>query len=358
MLFSYRNAAVRSLTAALFCLIAGPLTAAERVAQYVIQISVDGGGSFYVQGLINAGQLPNFKRFQTEGAWTHNARTDFDQTVTLPNHTCMITGRPVMDKKFSDRAVPGHLYLNNGDPAPGETLHSTAKSYVKSVFDMAHDNGLSTGLYASKSKFSLYGNSYDESNGAPDTSGDDNGRDKVDVAVVDDNTLAMTCQFVLDMTKKPLNYTFVHFRDADSSGHASKWGSAPYIDSLKAVDNYLGLIFQLVTTHPQMKDKTAIILSADHGGFDTGHFVNTDPLTYTIPFYTWGVGVAKAADLYELNKSTRKEPGTSRPDYNAEGLQPIRNGDGGNLALRLLGVGAIPDSLINSAQDLAVDKAK
>src|SRR5258708_1578767 len=71
---------------AVLCQYAANASAAG-VAQYVIQISVDGLGSSYLQSLIDQGQAPNFKRLQDEGAWTHNARTDFDFTITLPNHT-------------------------------------------------------------------------------------------------------------------------------------------------------------------------------------------------------------------------------------------------------------------------------
>jgi hypothetical protein len=150
-------------------------------AQFVIHISVDGMGSAYLQALIDEGQTPHFKRLQQEGVWTHNARTDFDYTITLPNHTSMVTGRPVMDKTGSP-AIAGHHWIVNTDPGD-KTIHNNRHDYVKSAFDVAHDHGLRTAMFASKTKFVLYDQSYDERNGSPDTVGLDNGRDKIDLYV-------------------------------------------------------------------------------------------------------------------------------------------------------------------------------
>ncbi len=79
-------------------------------AEYVIHISVDGLAPRCLETLLAEGKVPTFARLQKEGAWTHNARTDFDYTITLPNHTCMVTGRPVKDRSADPAAFPSpHL---------------------------------------------------------------------------------------------------------------------------------------------------------------------------------------------------------------------------------------------------------
>jgi len=344
---------LRLMILCLFAACSAATASAAGVADYVIQISVDGMGSSYVQMLINEGKLPNFKRLQEEGAYTHNARTDFDYTITLPNHTCMVTSRPVMDKTASPAAIAGHNWIVNSDPGE-KNIHGNRHDYVSSVFDVAHDNGLRTGMFPSKSKFVLYDQSYDEKQGAPDTVGSDNGRDKIDLYVKDGDSAKLMNRFVDEMNANPFQYSFVHYHDADTAGHAKGWGSPAYMDALKAVDGYLGRILELIDTNEKLKGKSAIIISADHGGYGLDHGQNRNPLNYTIPFYVWGPGVAAGKDLYGLNGNTRHDPGSNRPDYVDSALQPIRNGDGGNLALNLLGLGPVPNSLINASQNLKV----
>jgi predicted AlkP superfamily pyrophosphatase or phosphodiesterase len=351
-MFAVRRAPSLVLIVLVFATTYGVAGAAEPAAQFVIQISVDGLNPTHLATLLDAGELPTFARLQSEGAWTHNARTDFDYTNTLPNHTCMVTGRPVKDRAAEPAAIAGHMWNFNSDPGE-RNLHTVRHDYVKSTFDVAHDNGLRTALFASKSKFLLYDLSYNERTGAPDTDGDDNGRDKIDVYYKVSVTPLMTSRFIDEMKKDPIHYSFVHYRDTDTSGHAKGWGSPEYNAALKLVDRQLGEILELVTTDERFKDKTTIILSADHGGTGRGHGISTNPLNYTIPFYVWGAGAEEGKNLYALNSGTRGDPRSTRPDYTGAPLQPIRNGDGGNLALQLLGLGPIPGSVINAAQDLS-----
>jgi Type I phosphodiesterase / nucleotide pyrophosphatase len=335
-----------TVVVALCVLSASPSIAAD----YVIHISVDGLNASILQSLIVAGEAPNFKRFESEGATTLNARTDFTQTVTLPNHTTMVTGRPTLQPAGLPH-VPFHNWTENSNPSKRATLHKDG--YIPSTFDVAHDAGRSTAMYASKDKFVIFDQSYDETNGAPN----EHGRDKIDRYLMADDgpprySQGLNDQFIREMAAHHYNYVFVHYRDPDSAGHATSWGSATYRQAVHGVDGYLGTVFHLVESDPQFKGTTAIVLTADHGGWALGHNDPTVVQNYTVPVFVWGAGVAHG-DLYAMNRQSRTEPGQARVDY-AVDRQPIRNGDTGNLALSLLGLGPIPTSFINAAQDLRV----
>ncbi len=319
--------------------------ARETDVKYVISISVDGLGSSYVQSLIDHDQAPNFRRFQSEGAWTNNARNDCDKSVTLPNHTDMLTGRGV-------KGPAGHNWTTNVEPGPNQTLHANKGFYLFSVFDVAHDYGLRTALYAGKKKFILYARSYDGDHGH----GNGHGTNKIDAFVCDGDSAGLTRKFVAAMSAQPFHYTFFHFAEPDASGHPHGWGSPEYMAAVKTIDKCLGSMFRLIETNPALRGRTCILLTADHGGKGHDHSDLAEPLDYTIPFYVWGPGVAAGKDLYALNRASRRDPGIERPSFAAP-LQPIRNADGANLALMLLGLPRVPGSTINARQDLSVQSA-
>jgi hypothetical protein len=335
-----------------------------QAAQYVIVISVDGLGGTYLgklfDGTATGGPyaLPNFTRLKNEGAGTLAAHCDNDNWETLPNHTSIVTARP------RDGAA-GHAWTSNSDPAVGQTIHLNKGSYVAGVFDVAHDNGLRTGMYANKSKFSLFdtygtytgGGSYNATYGAPDTTGVDNGRDKIDNVYI--NTIlggVVVDTFIAQQTNTTTrnHYAFLHINEPDAYGHSSGWGSATWNSQVVVVDAMLGRIFKLVEQDvPAMIGNTVIILTADHGNQDNPP---TGADRYAVPFYVWGPGVKAGADLYTLNAATRRVA-TSYPMTTYAGIQPVRNAEANNLALQLLGLGPIPGSSFNYAQELMIAPA-
>lgn len=326
-------------------------------AEHVVLVSVDGLRPEAIQQL-GKDQLPAFYRFREQGAWTDNARTDFDYTRTLPNHASMMTARSVT-------GVNGHGQRDNDMPEPTATLHNNTgvEAYVSSVFDVTHDHGLSTSLYVSKSKFILYDQSYNEKSGAEDQTGANNGTDKIDryLFLSPDRTAeALITQYVEDMSKERFNFSFLHITDTDGAGHGDRWKTPRYMKALVRVDGYLQKLFDLIDLDAQLSD-TAIILVADHGGAGRSHGDETDYENFRVPFYVWvsspdnAGSILAGRELYELNQSTRMDPGANRPDY-SDVNQPIRNGDAANLVLELLGLPAIPDvgATINAKQDLNI----
>lgn len=313
---------------------------------HVIVVSIDGLATRYLDQLLDSGTLPAFAQLQTLAAWTHNARTDKTHTITLPNHTCMLTGLPVSPVP-GYRADRAHGYIYNGEPGPSDTLHNMgnpARTYTPSIFDVAHDAGMRTGLYASKTKFVIYEQSYNGW-GAPDITGRDDGKDKIDEYVHNSDTALLVDAFIESFVNNPPRLSFVHMNHPDVTGHTYGWGSEPYLNSLVLMDQQVRKLVDVVQS-PAFSGRTALILTTDHGGVDNSHLDPEDARNYTIPFYLLAPGT-KPGDAYDV-LSNRYPPAENNPGYE-EPHQPLRNGDAGNLALGLLGLPAIPGSVIHSA---------
>jgi predicted AlkP superfamily pyrophosphatase or phosphodiesterase len=323
------------------CVDADPAVAAVPVVDHVVLVSVDGLNPDAIRKLGRAG-APTFYRLMARGASTMNARTVYDATQTLPNHTSMVTGRPVT-------APGGHRVTFNEDD--GSTVHARAGTYVASAFDVVHDSGGRTALYSGKDKLDFLDRSWNAANGAVDRTGVDNGRDKIDL-YRQAAPGVLTDALIASLRTAPPDFAMLHLRGPDSVGHAQGYMSQAYVDEVAATDRLIGRLLDAVAGRPSLASSTVVVVTSDHGGLGFSHADATRPVNYTIPFFVWGTRIPAGASLYALNPD-RADPGGSRPSY-APTRQPIRNAEAGNLITELLGLRAIPGSRINPAQTLDV----
>ncbi len=327
----------------------------------VVLISIDGLAPRFLEAELDAKRLPGFARLQREAAFTHNARTEARTSVTLPNHTSMVTGRPAAAVADAS-ADMHHGLLDNYDLGEGRTIHNAgnpAVGYVASVFDEVHDRGGYTALYVGKPKFLVMQRSYVGTASRPDLIDQDDGPDKIDDFAFIEDTRSLASAFSsavragVTPSATQRNFAMLHLRDTDSIGHAYGWGSDEYLGALRSLDELLVDVLDTIGGS-SVFSRTWLIVTTDHGGVGTGHYDTSDLDTVRIPFYVWGPGIPAGADLYELTAGTRVDPGDEIPMDGTE-RQPIRNGDAGNLALWLLQLPPI-DGSSHRGMTLALDE--
>lgn len=301
----------------------------EAKVSRVVAISMDG---FNPRALARTGVqgTPVLHRFIRQGASTLNARTEVEMTITLPNHTSMVTGRRI------EAAQGGHGVTWNDDRIVPATVQAAAGGPVDSVFSTLHAEGESTALFASKTKFSLWNRSWPQSLDQYTT--------RLDNAI-----LARSA--ARDIKANDRAFTFVHFSAPDVAGHANGWMSKPYLDAVRATDKNVRTVLRAIKKSGAQAE-TLVIITADHGGVGPNHVDTSLFGNYRIPFLVRGPGVPKKTDLYSLNPAF-KDPRKAQPAYAAK-RQPVRNGMVANLTLDALGYAAVPGSELDAAQDLEV----
>lgn len=272
---------------------------------------------------------PHLHRLIARGASTLNARTEVERTVTLPNHTGMLTGRRV------ERRHHGHGVWFNTDS--GHTVHRAAGHKVASVFNVVHRHGRKTALFASKPKFALFRRSWPFA---------------IDRFTMIESNPRLVRAVRRDLIRQRRAFTFLHLSLPDEVGHTEGFMSPAYLRAVHRTDARIGELLTTITRLPRLRRHLTVILTADHGGFGDGHGDERQLANFRVPFITWGAGVVAGRDLYALNRAFRG-PRRSRPGYAAR-RQPIRNGDVANLATSLLGLPAVPGSEHDAHQRLRV----
>lgn len=316
-------------------------TSPDDAVDRVLAVSIDGLNPRAITQL-GAKGTPAFHRLMREGAYTLNARTEYEMTKTLPNHTGMLTSRRITAKRG------GHGVDFNSDT--GTTVHKRAGHYVASVFDVIHDRGGSTALFSAKTKFKLYQRTWN-THGRADKIGYDNGRKKIDRVVLDTNNARLVSKVNAELASSPRTFTFLHISLPDAAGHQSGFMGKKYLAAVEETDRLLGTVLDTVAGTPSLEAHTLVVLTADHGGKGAGHYDPRKRQNYQVPFMAWGPGVPAGRNLYAMN-SAFTSPGTSRPSY--AGKQPIRNGDVANLATDALDLPAVPGSELDRPRRLNV----
>ena len=238
---------------------ARPLPAIERV----LIISIDG---LRPDRLLLA-DTPVLHGLIKGGTYTFWARTTAVST-TLPSHTSMLTA--VSPRK--------HKIEWNEDFPFAQPVYP----FYPTIFEMAKKAGYSTAFVSGKSKF--------EPLTKPGT---------VDYARVpekdedsDDNVGADAVRVIRELKPEVL---FVHFPAVDRNGHKFGWGSPEQLAAIARVDGFIGGILAALG-ETGARDKTLVIVTADHGGQGKGHGPD-DARSRHIPWIVNGPGVNPFYDL-------------------------------------------------------------
>lgn len=237
--------------------VASPATAsAARRFDHVVIVSFD-GMRFDASRRARA---PNLDRLRREGAEATNATTILNST-TLPAHSSMLTG-----------TEPGAHGMNFDDFRPERGFIR-----VPTIFQTAHDAGLATAMFVSKTKLRHIA--------VPGS---------LDVWSLPhyscERVAAAAAQYLVSAAP---GITFIHFSEPDDAGHMHRWMSARYLAAIRRADACLGTVIDAIE-QSRGRARVLLMVTADHGGHRRGHGTQ-HPIDLHIPWIAWGHSVRRGA---------------------------------------------------------------
>ncbi|MGH7381860.1 MAG: alkaline phosphatase family protein [Candidatus Methylomirabilales bacterium] len=235
-----------------------PVTQADPPVRRVIVISIDGARP---DGLL-ATRTPTITRLWKQGAYSFRAQT-ISPSTTLPAHTSMLTG--ISPDRHGER---------DNSWWPGE-----ATVAVETVFSLAKSRGLKTAMVVTKEKFGFLARpgSLDHFELVPHLAPD------------------VVLRALAYLRSEKPHLLFMHFTDADITGHLYGWMSPEYLIALQTVDDAVEILLRTME-ETRLVRETLLIITADHGGHDFTHGT-TLPEDMTIPWIAVGPGVREGYEI-------------------------------------------------------------
>jgi predicted AlkP superfamily pyrophosphatase or phosphodiesterase len=242
-----RIAALRFVVAA-WVLVAGVAAAPASqpsgvIADHVLVIGIDGLGG---EGVRRA-KMPILRGLIERGAHTLTARAVMP-TVSSPNWASMIMGAgpeehgvTSNDWEPSKHDIPPVARGSGGIfPTMFGELRRQRRSAVIGVF---HD-------------WDGFGRLLE--------------RDALDLIVDGDGPVATVDSAIAFLRDRRPTLTFVHLDQVDHAGHEAGWMSAAYLDAMGQADLLIGRLIAALD-EANMRSRTLILITADHGGVGTKH---------------------------------------------------------------------------------------
>jgi hypothetical protein len=212
----------------------------------VLIISVDG----LRPDAISAELTPHIWNLAQTGAYSWAAQT-ISPSLTLPSHTSMLTG--------VDFAQHGVWWNDDGANQPPIT--------TPSLFTYATEAGLRS--------LAVYGKTKMLQIAQPEIT-------TQSIFALGDVGVSMRFGQLL-AEEEPFEVMVVHLPEVDGTGHATGWMSESYLAAVAQADTAVGTILQALADNG-LRQTTTVILTADHGGLDTGHSDATIAVIRTIPW--------------------------------------------------------------------------
>ena len=234
-----------------------PLPAPPSDIEHILVISLDGARPDAIQ----QANAPVLQHLAAEGAVDWNAQT-VELSVTLPAHSSMLTGLSVEEHGVTYNDMPP-------DCPPIE---------ASTFLTLASDAGFSTAMVVGKEKFCIYVQ-----------------REAVDYTFAREGDRSVADRVIELLQTDPPEVIFAHFPNPDYFGHSTGWMSETYINELNSTDFQVGRILDELA-NLNLLETTLVIITADHGGHDTGHGT-TLPEDMTIPWIAYGAGITPGTEL-------------------------------------------------------------